>query len=419
VGLLAIGCGFFATRAAAQAEAPPIELVETAPIETNLDHADIPEAFTVWREMIDGARTSLVFAEFYASDSPGSRLTPIIEAIEAAAARGVRVRFLAEKKFARTYPETLARLGRQSGVEVRLYDVAAIMGGVLHAKYFIVDSREAYLGSQNFDWRSLAHIQELGVRIRADAFVRALGGVFEMDWALAGEGARPPAPAGARDDACRIASGDGRPGVAARGPDASATVVVAGADTTRLVPAFSPCGWLPDASLWDLPQIVRLIDRATASVRVQLLTYRTASDEHGYFDALETALRRAAARGVPVRLLLADWCKRPGTIEGLQSLQALPGIEVRLVTLPPWSGGFIPYARVIHAKYLVVDGRDAWIGTGNWEWDYFHASRNVGVVIEGGPIPERLDRFFADGWNGPYAQPVDPCAAYTPPRIGE
>src|SRR3954464_2971360 len=85
-----------------------VELVESAPIETTLDHPDIRNADVVWKEMIDGAKTSLDFAEFYASDEPGSRLGPIIEAVDKAAQRGVHVRFLAEKSFQKTYPDLLA-----------------------------------------------------------------------------------------------------------------------------------------------------------------------------------------------------------------------------------------------------------------------------------------------------------------------
>ena len=132
---------------------------------------------------------------------------------------------------------------------------------------------------------------------------------------------------------------------------------------------------------------------------------------------IDDALRRAAGRGVDVRLLLADWCRRTGTIDRLQALQRVPGIEIRLVTLPPSSAGFIPYARVVHAKHLAVDGRRAWLGTSNWSRDYFHASRNVGILVEGAPFARRLARFFLDGWDSAYAVTVDPEAGYDPPRI--
>lgn len=377
--------------------AEPLQLVETFPVETSMDHADIPDAATVWLEMIRGARTSLDFAEFYASNEAGSRLEAVVQAVEEAAARGVRVRYLAEEGFYRTYPETLDRLGARDGITVRRFDVRSLTGGVLHAKYFVVDGREVYVGSQNFDWRSLTHIQELGLRVDVAAVADAFENVFEHDWDLAGGEAATVLPA---------------PGNEAVFP----AVVVEAGDTLRMTPVFSPRDWVPEAA-WDLPRIVHLIDEARRSVRVQLLTYRTTGRDSIYFGDLEDALRRAAARGVHVQMLLADWSKRPGTIEGLQSLQSLPHVEVKLVTIPPWSGGFIPFARVIHAKYLVVDGRAFWVGTSNWEKDYFFRSRNAGLIVEG-PLAERLERFFLDNWNGPYAYDVDPCTTYEPPHIG-
>jgi phosphatidylserine/phosphatidylglycerophosphate/cardiolipin synthase-like enzyme len=383
------------------AAGPILELVESFPVETRLDHPQLPEAHDIWREMIDSATHTLAFAEFYASNAPNSRLEPIVRAIESAASRGVQVRFLAEQKFYATYPRTLDRLDSRPGIEVRRFDVASLMGGVLHAKYFIVDGREAYLGSQNFDWRALTHIQELGVRIRESATVRALGDLFEADWAWAG-GAPPEN---------RIARSAG----AYRFP----ATVTTRADTLQVTPVFSPRGWLPDDSLWDLPRLVGMIDEAQESVRVQLLTYRTVGRDGRFFDQLESALRRAAARGVEVQLLLAHWSKRASTIPGLQSLQVLPGITVKLVTIPAWSGGFIPYARVVHAKYMVVDGQRAWVGTSNWERDYFYHSRNVGLLVTGESFAALLEDYFRNGWHSPYAERVDPCAAYPVPRIGE
>ena len=415
-GLVAVASVAVAAGAGSS-PAPSLQLVETFPIETLLDHPELPDAHDVWPAMIGAAERSLDFAEFYASSAPGSRLESVIAAIEAAAARGVRVRFLAEEKFYRTYPETLDRLAARPNIEVRRYDVGSRMGGVLHAKYFVVDDREAFLGSQNFDWRSLTHIQELGVRVSEPAIVSAVSDVFALDWALAGGADLAAARAESAGRPSRVSPlGEPPSGVS---PGAATVVTPAGGDSVRISMVASPRDWLPDGVPWDLPRIVALIDGARASVRVQLLTYRTTDRDGTYFDALEIALRRAAARGVRVQLLAADWSKRSGTIEGLQSLQALPEVEVKLTTIPQWSGGFIPFARVSHAKYLVIDGHACWIGTSNWEKSYFHDSRNLGLIVEGGPVPPALDRYFVTGWESPYAVAVDPCARYEPPRIGE
>lgn len=377
---------------------PELELVETTPVETTLGSPDIPETVDVWLEMIGGARESLELAHFYASDEAGSRLSGVVEAIEAAAARGVRVRFLADAGFHATYPETLDRLGARENVALRLYDLRARTGGVLHAKLMLVDGREAFLGSQNFDWRALEHIQELGLRIRVAPLVRAFAQAFEADW--------------------KRAAGEEVP---AESHDASLFPVeaaLAGGAKVRVTPLFSPRPFLADEALWDLPRLVAAIDGARERVLVQLLSYNVSERGGAYFDLLDTALRRAAARGVEVRLLLADWSKRRGSIEALQSLQVLPRVSVRLSTLPQAARGFIPYARVAHSKYLVVDGELAWIGTSNWSRGYFHESRNLGLLIEGEAMATRLEAFFDGLWSSDYCAEIDPCATYEPPRVG-
>jgi phosphatidylserine/phosphatidylglycerophosphate/cardiolipin synthase-like enzyme len=73
----------------------------------------------------------------------------------------------------------------------------------------------------------------------------------------------------------------------------------------------------------------------------------------------------------------------------------------------------------VHAKYLAVDGARGWIGTSNWEKDYFHASRNLGVTFESARLAGILDAFFDGNWSSPYAEPVRAEVAYTAPRTRE
>ena len=388
---------------AAHQDEETIELVESPPVETTLDHPDIANAADVWVTMIDRAQRSIDFAEFYASeaepkDRASSLLAPVLTAIERAVARGVRVRFLADSVFAPKYPETLERL-RHAGAVVRILDFGVRGGGILHAKYFVVDRAESFVGSQNFDWRALAHIQEIGVRVSSPAIASALLDVLDTDWELAG---------GAAADT-RVGRHVGTPsGGAARARTGERVTLTA-----------SPKGWLPDESAWELPKLVALLDGATRTIDVQVLTYKTKERDGSPFPTLDDALRRAAARGVRIRLLVSSWASKAGSEERLvlQSLARVPSVEVRVLTIPPWSGGEIPFARVAHAKYMVVDAAlppaKAWVGTSNWEGDYFTKSRNVGVIAEGGALPARLDRVFDDGWSGAYAAPLS--AASSPP----
>ncbi len=380
-----------------QNPAPEVELVESAPLETTLDHADLRNADVVWLDMIGRAKTSLDFAEFYASNQAGSKLEPIVQALESAATRGVHVRFLAEEKFYKTYPETLERLAATKGIEMRRWNVAKDFGGILHAKYFVMDAAELYVGSQNFDWRSLDHIVELGLRVRAPESARAFQAVFDADWAIAG---------GAKIDEALV-------GLRAKFSFPEKVGDLA------LTPRFSPLVGVPDESWWELPQLVALLDGAKQTVRVEVLTYKTIGRDKQFWSTLEDALRRAAARGVKVRMLVADWSKRAGTIEGLQSLEPLANVEVKLVTIPPFSGGHVPFGRVAHAKFAVVDGEHTWIGTSNWERDYFEQSRNACFFVDGASLAVRLEQFFDELWSTPYAYAVDPGAKYEVPKIGD
>lgn len=390
--LLSAACAPSAPRAG------EIALVESAPIETNLDHPDIPDAHEIWPAMIRAAERSLDTAQFYVSDQEDSRLSPVIAAIESAADRGVAVRLLVDASFARTYPETLDRLEKRRGVSVRRFDVGPVMGGVQHAKYFVVDGKDVYLGSQNFDWRSLTHIQEMGVRLRDPAAAEAFSRVFALDWALAANVERP---------------------VFTGAPAKSGLSEVSSGKAVSVTPVFSPKGFLPDPGSWDLPRLIAMIDGAERSVHVQVLTYKTVSRDGSQFPDLDDALRRAAARGVTVELLVSHWAKRKGSLEALKSLSRVPNVTVRFLTVPRWSGGFIAFARVAHAKYMVVDGRRAWVGTSNWEGDYFTRSRNVGVIVEGESFAGRLEKVFRDGFGGPLAEVVNPDKDYQPPKIDD
>ncbi len=395
-----------ARKADEKAFESPLELVESWPRETTLDHADVRDARAVWPAMFNRASSRIDLAEFYLSDLPGSALEPSVLALEAAAKRGVKIRLLADSKMAKTYPETIARLQALPNVSVEEINFGKLAGGVQHAKYFVVDGAEAYEGSQNFDWRSLSQIQEMGLRFRAPEAVRALEDVFETDWQLAG----------------------GAPSTTRAAPKSAYSFPTPAGDKSEATLTFvaSPQGWLPDDARWDLPAMVQLIDGAQKSLEVQVLTYG-ARGKHK-FPELEEALIRAATRGVQVTLLVSNWSLRKGTVEGLQELaawrpaegagaQAKP-LEVKVFSIPQLKEGFVPFARVAHAKYMVIDGKKAWVGTNNWEKDYFTRTRNVGLIVDGGAIPPRLEQIFRDNLASPYAAALDPGKQYEAPRTG-
>ncbi len=392
--------------AGAQAETPApgtVTFVESVPTETDLDLPDLPDAPAVWLDLVEGAERRLDIFAFYVSPNPDGvgKLQPVLTAAEQRGRAGVRVRLLSDRKFHDTYPATHDRFARAAGCEARLLDAGELWGGVLHAKGMIVDGERFFLGSQNWDWRALEHIHELGVLVRHQALAADLGRIYALDWALAGGEMPPPVqrdvPATPRWQPVRM-------------------LELPDGERCEAVLAASPPQALPPGIPWDLPLLLDQIDRATDRVRLQMLSYDPGSRDGGYWPDLDAALRAAAGRGCEVQILLSNWAKRAYMLTHVQSLAVLPGVEVRFVNIPAWSGGFIPFARTEHAKYVTCDDRALWLGTANGSRGYFTDSRNISLFLRGTGATAAADRFFERSWRSEYAETVDPCGEYDPPR---
>jgi phosphatidylserine/phosphatidylglycerophosphate/cardiolipin synthase-like enzyme len=413
--LLLIAAILLTSAALAAEETGTLQFLESVPEESVLDLPDLDQAWEVWSQVLGNATESVAVASFYfsrqgdgkdAGSPPGvaDRLAPLIDSLPGLGQRGVKVRVLGDGKFFKTYPEALTWLDGQKDVTARHIDAGGLWGGVMHAKYFVVDDRAFYVGSQNWDWRALTQIHELGALVRHPRLARQLRAVFDLDWELAARTPSGPVP-------------EENPVWTVLWPDTSpAALTTAGGDTVLAVLAASPPQALPPGVPWDLPLMVEMIDGAQQRVRVQLLSYGVADREGRFFETLDNALRRAAARKVEVQIILSNWAKRRYSVPWIQSLAAVQGIEVKFSNIPEHSAGFIPFARVEHAKYLTVDGKGAWVGTSNWSRDYFYQSRNVSLLMHGAGAAGQLDTFFTQSWDGPYTETVDPCGQYQPPR---
>ena len=389
---------------------PDFEIVESVPIETNLDNPDIRNAHEVWLEMINGAKTSLDIEEFYISPQEGEPLDDILDAINAANKRGIKVRLLIDARMYKTYPEVVDNFKREElkmnnlpKVQARVIDFGKLAGGVQHAKYFIVDNEQVFLGSQNFDWRALKHIHELGVRIKNNIIVSFYANIFELDWNLSKQ-----------NDPAEIQN--------YLRPMSYAVpfrVIEAKDDTLTLFPTASPESLIADTALWDETNIVELIDGAKYEVMCQFLSYSPSSRDKSMYTILDDALRRAAKRGVKVKMIVSDWGKATEAEKYLKDLSQVPNIEVKFSDIPEWSGGYVSFARVEHCKYLVIDSAKCWLGTANWEKSYFYYTRNVGIVAWNKKITNILRNIFLKSWNGPYTELIKPEIEYKARRHEE
>ena len=384
--------------AALPAAAAELTLVESVPDGTVYGSTYTVRPQAVWLEMIGSAKKTLDLEQFYIADQTGEVLEPVLAAVKDAVKRGVKVRFIVDKVMLKESERSLPAL-KEAGVQTRVIDFKKAGGGVQHAKFFIVDGAEVYTGSQNFDWRSLKHIHELGLRIKSAGAAADFALVFEGDWALAG-GAEPK----------KMFPKKGKAGIVSSKQEKA---LLNGAEVSYSL-AFSPVGFVPKGADTEISELVKLLDKAKHSVRGQVMTY--ALSEHGSkrWADLDTAFRKAAARGVKVELVLADWALGNKADRDIKALSKTDNIHIKISSLPQHASGFIPFSRVEHLKYLVVDGEAGFVTTSNWGPGYFLTSRGTAVIMRGHAAGQALEDIFARAWNGPYALPVDPLKEYQP-----
>lgn len=156
-----------------------------------------------------------------------------------------------------------------------------------------------------------------------------------------------------------------------------------------------------------------LVEAATVSLDVQYYIWRADLTGRLLFDAL----RRAADRGVAVRLLLDD-NNTAGLDPLLAALDAHPRIEVRLFN--PFRqrrfralGYVTEFGRLnrrMHNKSLTADGAATLVGGRNVGDEYFDATTGVGFVdldvVAIGPVVAQVAGSFEEYWRSPSSYPV-------------
>ncbi|WP_058914487.1 phospholipase D-like domain-containing protein [Entomohabitans teleogrylli] len=375
---------------------PGYELVYNAPQETTLQNNDLRHAAEVWQQMFDAAHSHIDLAQFYVANEKGSLLDGVLARLRAAGERGVKIRFLMEEKgVGLSTPETLTALKAIPNLELRIIPFHRLTGGIVHAKYLLVDGKEAFVGSQNFDWRALEQIQETGLRISDAQTVRQIQAIFDQDWqaqALLEKNKPVPKLAGL---------------VPKSAPQGNYLVA-------------SPRDYNPSGVIDSQVELPRLLANAKSRIRVQVMDYAPLTwgekGKRSFYAPIDNALRSAAARGVQVELMVANWNLKKPDVFWLKSLSLVSNVQLKVVTIPPASRGFIPFARVVHSKLMTIDGSTAWVGTSNWSGGYFDNSRNIELVLNSASMAERVDALYSQLWNSCYAEPIKVDFDYPPPH---
>ena len=388
---------------AANARAVELTITESVPEETVYGSTLAARPLEVWLGMINGANKTLDIEQFFIATVPGSPMEQVLSAIKAAAERGVKVRVIVDSVMMKESGAPLSDLASVSNMETRVINYKKLGGGIQHSKFFIVDSSAVYVGSQNFDWRALKHIHELGLKIESPRAARTFETIFEADWRMAASGDKA--------DGMEYFKSPVPEAVTKKYPEKA---LLNGREVSYYA-AFSPRELKPKKFSAEIDELTGLIKKAKKSLSAQVMTYSLKDyGDKEKWRKLDNAFREAAKRGVSVRLVFADWAMGGKADSDIKALAGVKNITVKISSLPRHSGGFVPFSRVEHCKYLVADDKYGFIGTSNWSRSYFYDTRGAAVIVEGASVIETLNDIFHKAWAGPYVKVVDPLNDYPP-----
>ena len=277
---LFISCGKEETIIQKSTEKPEIELVENIPVETNLGDSTLRNTKDVWIEMISSSGKNIDIEQPYIFSKPGEMMQAVIDSLIKAGERGVKVRIICDSRMYTTYPDAMNSLSTHKNIVCRVISFAGLTGGVQHSNFFIVDSCQVFFGSQNFDWRSLKHNHEIGIRVRNPEIANLYRDIFEHDWNYA-----------EKNDSYQ-------PFINTDLTLKNFVFSTKQYDSITLIPTFSPVNYIPVSANWDEKQIVRLIYNSKHSILLQFLTYNPSANDKSYYSAIDSALIVAANRGI-------------------------------------------------------------------------------------------------------------------------
>lgn len=306
---------------------------------------------------------------------PDDGLSPVREFIESARES------LLIKQFTFTEPSLIeATIGRRrAGVEVRVMLNAARSGGdrandqtyqqlqaaeidvqwasskfyVTHEKSIVVDNQAAMIATYNLMIKYFTLTRDYGIITYDPTHVAQVTEVFDADWEH---------------------------------------LDIEPAQTAGLL-------WSNSNSRY---QMARFIDRAEKTLLVQ---------HPKYVDAvILDRIAAAAARGVKVKVLcggkhgISDW----DILDTFSSLRTLQRVGVKVHKQKNLR---------VHAKLILIDDREALIGSMNIDRSAFDLRRELGVMTDDPAVVGRLRDVFDVDWEGSHHyEPPDPLDRVAPPE---
>ncbi|XP_030466173.1 uncharacterized protein LOC115685279 [Syzygium oleosum] len=396
----------------------------------------------------------------------------VYKAIEDAADRNVTIRLLQHSGVYPDYdkePNDLAS-GRTNVKSATLLFTKWWGSGIVHAKVWISDNRDVYIGSANNDWKSLSQVKELGIylvncpkiakkvesyndnlwklsSLNASAYTK---NVWDQQWQItrkvpcwshfleSEERCKSPLPR-----SVEVPHVAGYP-VLSHPHMFRLPLDTPGRNHTSSQSQLSYLSFAPpelsfgkvqaDEQAWV--DTIKSVGSG-ATVRISTMDWLGQSqyaDQTVYWSSISSAVSEVVfSKHAKVKILVAHWAHFINNTDVyLKSLlysnvlcssskynKCSGKVEIKYYKVPGFNmtgaairkgtstGNLYPgYTRVNHGKYAVSDVR-AHVGTSNLIWDYFYTTAGVGFGTYDQDIVSQLQEVFDADWDSPYAVPVE------------
>lgn len=396
----------------------------------------------------------------------------VYNAIQDAAERNVSVRLL---QHSGVYPDFTKEPSDLASGRPNVKNVTLLLGnwwgsGIVHAKVWISDGKDAYIGSANNDWKSLTQVKELGIYlVGCPRIVKRVETYFGNLWTLGSlnstaytrtvvdqqwqvnrtvpcwshfidrkERCRSPLPR-----TVEIPHTVGYPALS--DPQMfDMPLQTPGSNHSNLQTQQSYLSFAPpelsfgryqaDEQAW-IDTIKSVANGGTIMIStMDWLGQSQYTKQTVYWSSLSSAISEVVfSKHATVKVLVAYWAHFINNTDlYLKSLMytnvlcssskynnCAGKVEIKYYVVPGYNltgpairngtstGNIYPsYTRVNHGKYAVSDVR-AHIGTSNLIWDYFYTTAGISFGTYNPAIVSQLQAIFDADWNSPYAVPLE------------
>ncbi|CAN6177334.1 unnamed protein product [Urochloa humidicola] len=401
----------------------------------------------------------------------------VYKALENAADRKIKIRIVQHSGFAPDFDQESADLaaGRPNVQNVTLLFEEWWGSGVVHAKVWISDKKDVYIGSANNDWKSLTQVKELGIyfagcpqiakavevyfqnlqslsTLNATTYTKD---VWDKQWQVSRkvpcwshflqpkERCRSPIP-----PSVDIPYTDGYPALANPEmidvPFETPGYKKSTQERYKSYLSFAPPevtfgkfqadeqGWVDTIKSVKVGGIVRMNT-------MDWLGQSQYATQTVYWTSLSSAISEVVfSKNATVRLLVAYWTHFiPNTENYLKSLlysnilcasskynHCGGKVEIKYYVVPGYNetgpalsqggtatGNRYPGFTRVNHGKYAVSNVRANIGTSNLIWDYFYTTAGVSFGTYNPSIVSQLQDIFDADWYSPYTVPVEPLEA--------